>query len=66
MHAWIAEQLEKVSTDNAAAEEPSKLRLAHEDGVIWKFDLIEMTQRRIKDGNDECTRHIRRIFVRDD
>ena len=43
MYALIAEQLEKVTTDNAAAEEPSKLRFLHEDGVVWKFDLIEMT-----------------------
>ena len=43
MYALIAGQLEKVTTDNAAAEEPSKLRFLHEDGVVWKFDLIEMT-----------------------
>ena len=66
MYDWIAKQLEEVTTDNAAAEEPSKLRLPDEDGVVWKFDLIEMTQRRLKDGNDEKTRCIHRIFVCDD
>ena len=65
MYALIAEQLERVTTDNAAADEPSKLRLPDEDGVVWKFDLIEMTQRRLKDDNDENTRCIRRIFVRE-
>ena len=55
MYALIAEQLERVTTDNAAAEEPSKLRLPDEDGVVWKLDLIEMTQRRLKDDNDENT-----------
>ena len=43
MYDWIAKQLEKVTTDNAAAAEPSKLRLLDKDGVVWKFDLIEMT-----------------------
>ena len=66
MYALIAGQLEKVTTDNAAAAEPSKLRLLDKDGVVWKFDLIEMTQRRIKDCKDENTRRIRRIFVCDD
>ena len=55
MYDWIAKQLEKVTTDNAAAAEPSKLRLLDKDGVVWKFDLIEMTQRRLKDDNDENT-----------
>ena len=56
MYDCIAKQLEEVTTDNSVAEEPSELRLPDEDGVVWKFDLIEMTQRRLKDDNDENTR----------
>ena len=66
MYDRIAKQLEKLLTDNADAEDASILRLLDKDGVVWKFDLIKMTQRRIKDGNDECMRSIRRIFVCDD
>ena len=61
MHADLAEQLEGVFADR----DPTWLRIPRDD-VIWKFDLVGMTQRRIKNGNDECTRRIRRIFVRDD
>ena len=63
MYDCIAKQLEEVTTDNSVAEEPSELRLPDEDGVFWKFDLIEMTQRRLTDGNDENARCIRRILV---
>ena len=66
MYDRIAKQLEKLLTDNADAEKDSKLRLRDEDNVVWKFCLREMTQRRLIDGNDECKRRIRRIFVCDD
>ena len=62
MHAEVAKQLEEVFADY----EPTWLRITRDDDNIWKFDLVGMTQRRIKDGKDECTRRIRRIFVRDD
>ena len=62
MHAEVAKQLEGVFADY----EPTWLRITRDDDIIWKFDLVGMTQRRIKDGKDECTRRIRRIFVRDD
>ena len=39
-----------------------KMRFTETDGVIWKYDLTAMTQRRIRDGQDECTRNIRRIW----
>ena len=33
--------------------------------VIWKFDLGSMTQRRLVNGKDQCTRRIRRIYYED-
>ena len=63
MHDWIADELEVVFNRNSATEEDTKVRLSQE-GVIWKYDLRTMAQRRIREGQDECTRSIRRIFAR--
>ena len=35
------------------------------NNVIWKFDLGSMTQRRLVNGKDQCTRRIRRIYYED-
>ena len=61
MHNWIAIQLETLFI-NGRGQEETIIRFTDTQGVVWKFDLMMMTQRRIRDGQDECTRRIRRIL----
>ena len=61
MHNWIAIQLE-THFINGRGQEETIIRFPDTQGVVWKFDLMMMTQRRIRDGQDECTRRIRRIL----
>jgi len=61
MHNWIAKQLETLFI-NGSGQEETIIRFTDAQGVVWKFDLVMMTQRRIRDGQDECTRKIRRIL----
>ena len=51
---------------NAYASYPSGvIRIKGPNDVVWKFDLGSMTQRRLLDGTDQCTRRIRRIHTED-
>ena len=57
----LSEELE-----NAYASNPSAvIRIKGPNDVVWKFDLGSMTQRRLLDGIDQCTRRIRRIHTED-
>ena len=61
MYDWIGEKLETLFNNGPPPDE-NIIRFTDELGVVWKFDLKTMTQRRIRDNRDECTRSIRRIM----
>ena len=67
---WVpmAQQISDLLEDSYYKDPGAIVRLANEDDsdIVWKLDLGAMTQRRLRDGLDNCTRRIRRIFVEKD
>jgi hypothetical protein len=71
MATTFSEDLEKTYQSNPSAVLRMKIpnvvspNASSPNGVIWKFDLGSMTQRRLLNGRDQCTRRIRRIYYED-
>ena len=64
---WVPMDQELSATlEHAYSADPvGIIRVCGVRPLVWKFDLGKMTQRRLNDGIDMCTRMIRRIHIED-
>ena len=67
---WVpmAQHMSDLLEDSYCKDPCAIVRIPNEDDaeIVWKLDLGKMTQRRLREGLDNCTRRIRRIFVEKD
>ena len=64
MSQCLSDQLEEAY----AIQPDTVIRIQNNEdpSVVWKIDLGEKTQRRLVNGQDNCSRRIRRIFLSTD
>ena len=64
MSQCLSDQLEEAY----AIQPDTVIRIQNNEdpSVVWKIDLGKKTQRRLVNGQDNCSRRIRRIFLSTD